>query len=480
MNTEDEKSEDILKSEETESLEELTQQKRSEKEFCAENNTAQTQIFINSMNGDLNWGYRKIMEEVEKQKRKKEFDLREREECAEFVERFRDSEYLALALILCVFEAMAVSELPELKSGLLGCLPITPNGDNESRERTNQDPYLSLNTILNVIGGHQFITEDGQKCVSLGENSVQALNNILEQFPTLRNSVVCWLLELSDKYMCRTAFDAYQIAMAFARVISLDIADAKSRIFPRMYSNPGNAELLGTLAYVLYQDTECRRDIKEILSQWVKSDSRWFWKAASMTCLFLVKDNEEFPYEEDLKRAIKRNLSYIQNNEWMFLRELLFSSKYFRTMIAEIFAKTNSEIKSRNGKTELARQYINLIRRCYYKVNSILVELPLVACDAKKQQKFLSEIVKKVMSEYYLRKQLYILLEAYLKEISSYTCSEDVLNHISAYFYNMALSDLEYQQDVLSFLKNCQNSVSEQIYKRLYIAYDNKRRVGLT
>ena len=75
------------------------------------------------------------------------------------------------------------------------------------------------------------------------------------------------------------------------------------------------------------------------------------------------------------------------------------------------------------------------------------------------------------MSSYRLRMQLYVILETYLKELSGYNFSVNMINHLSAYFYNMASSDAIYQEDVLYFLKNCNSKVANQIYKKLYSIY---------
>ena len=71
------------------------------------------------------------------------------------------------------------------------------------------------------------------------------------------------------------------------------------------------------------------------------------------------------------------------------------------------------------------------------------------------------------MTVYSLRKQLYIIMNAYLKELSGYHPSDKLINYLSAYFYNMTLAGKEYYDDVIYFLENCQCSISTQIYKRL-------------
>lgn len=466
--------------EEAENLSDLAEKKDAEKKFWAESNMAQTQIFINSMDGNLNLGYKKKREERDLKQTIRKYDLRDQEQCTEFVETFRDGEYLALALILCTFEAVVVGDLPELKSKILKYLPATESMDNEGIHYPKQDPYLSINTILAVIGGHCFTTAEGQNCIGLGEHSEKGLRNLMEQFPMLRDSIVCWLIQLIDSYRYRTTFDAYQIATAFARVISLDFSDAKKRIFPQMYLNSGNAELLGTLIYMLYQEDRFRIEAENILLQWLKSTEKWLWKPACMTCLFLWENEHGFIYKENLKKAIRRNIWYFQWKDWVFIRELLFQSKSFRTMFAELFKDVYTASDDKSKQMIWAEKYVNLIRRCYYKVNFARFELPLVACDTKEQQKCLSQVIRKVMSNYNLRRQLYLILEAYLKELSSYAYSETTVCHIAAYFFNMASVGLEFRQDIFAFLKRCQNKVAEQIFKQLQLLYANDRRKELS
>lgn len=465
--------------EDVENLSDLTRKKQAEKEFWAENNMAQTQIFINSMDGNLNFGYKQSTEKFEPKKHVKTYDLKNQDECSEFVETYKDSEYLAVALILCTFEAVVIGDLPELKSKMLECLPVTESEDCDGNETLKQNPYLSMNTILGVIGGNRFITRDGQKCIGLGEPSEKALGNMMEQFPVLKDSIVLWLIQLSNNYKYRTTFDAYQIATAFARIIALDMNDAKKRIFPQMYSDPGNAELLGTLLYILYQDVGQRKEVENILLQLMRSDGKWFWKSVCMTYLFLLENNYEFIDKEELKKTIRKNIRSFQWWDWVYVRELLFRSKYIRTLFAEIFGDAYAAAGDKDTQQLWAKMYINLVRRCYYKVNSRLVELPLVACDTKWQQMCISHVIGKVMSNYHLRKQLFFILEGYLKELSSYNYSEIIIGHISAYLFNMASVAPEYRQDISYFLRRCQNKAAGQIYKRLCCAYDKKGELSV-
>lgn len=470
--------EEIEETKEACNAEELTRQKKAANEFWAKNNLGQTQVFINSLNGNFSVGARKSAEKLDKKLSAKKYDLKDRKDCIEFVETCRGSEYLAVALILCAFEVVALTDLPELKNKILTYLPVTAKDEEEKKAGfAREDPYLSVDTLLCVIGGFCFTTETGQICVTLGEDSVRVLANIREQFPVLWDSLIRWLLKLTDNHTYHTAFEAYQMAAAFARVISLDFTNAEKKIFPSMYANPGNEELLGTLLYLLYRDTKHRQKAEDILWKWIQSDGKWFWKSTCLTCLLLLENGCEWPYKEELKQLIWKKMPSFQWKDWSFVVELLFSSPYYRTLFAEILRDACASEHNREKQWFWSEIYVRLLRRCYYKVSDTRSALPLVACDTKAQQFCISPIICTVMRRYPLRKQLYIILEAYLEEIAFYSCSEIMLNHVTAFFFNMSSSASEYHLDILAFLKRCHGRVAKQIYRSLAGIKEEKRRL---
>lgn len=472
--TEETVQEETEENEQIDSSIDLEQKKRNANEFNAEGNMAQIQIFIQNLR-DFNMDYKQSKGDVDPNLPLKKYDLRSIEECSEFVEKYGDSEYLAIAIILSTFEVVALGDLSDLKQKLMEYLPETQvmNDEGKMEKRSRRDPYISLNTIFTVVGGKRFVTEDGQTCIGLGENSKQALFNILEQFPVLRSSIVSWLIQINEVYKYRTTFDAYQIMTAFVRVISLDIIDAKRRIFPQLYSNSGNAGLLGSLVCKLYEDVALREEVDAIILQWLQSDGTWLWKPACLSYSFFMSNNN-CSFERDLKKAIKKRIFRLKRTDLRFIAALLIQSKYFRTMLADILHSVYERSNTREKKLELSQIYINIIRYSYYQVDAFSVELPLVACDTMQQQKYLAQIIAQIMSVYSLRKQLYAIVEAYLKELSGYDFSTNVINHIAAYFYNLGSSDIAYQQDIISLLRNSKNKAGRQIYDRLYQAYEKE------
>lgn len=452
---------------------ELEKKKQITNEYNVEGNTAQKQFFVQN----LNMVYKQMPREAAADKSPKKYDLRQPEECSEFIEKYKNSDYVAVAIILCTFEAVSLGDLSNLQEELLKYLPkVERSGDEgEIEQDIRRNPYLSLNTLLSVIGGKRFIAVEGQTCTGLGENSKQALVNLMEQFPSLRRPIISWLIHVNEVYKYNTTFDAYQIATAFARVISLDVADAEMRIFPRLYSEPKNAGLLGILMYKLYGDALIQESVQTIILQWIKSESTWLWKPVCLVYSYLKQDGRiDISFESALGRVISKRFGRFKGNDLAFISLILVQSEAFRTMLAKVIHDTYLKANAREGRITVAVQYIKLVRSCYYLVNRACMELPLVACDTKQQQDFLAPLVEQVMSEYRLRKQLYVILEAYMKEISDYNCSDGTINHVAAYFYNIASSDFDFQQDVLYFIQNCRCRASQKIYERLKKAYGRK------
>lgn len=440
-------------------------EKKQENRFNVENNRAQSMVNLNNLKGNVYIQYQN--EEAEKSINisARKYDLRKPKDCIEFVETYKDSKYLALAIILSLFEAVPLGDLPELELKLLNYFPKST--EKENGYISQKTSYLAVNTILNVIGGQRFKRSDDRQCVGMGEDSMQMLANILEQFPVLRSTVIRWLIDINADYKYQTTFESYQMVTAFVRIISLDFDDAERRIFPQLYSNPANAELLGVIGYRLYMTPEHVDNAKKMISQWVRTDYVWFWKSAYMTYFFIKENGMDFPYEKELCKAIRKKYCLFKRNDLTFIAALLAQSKHCRTMFAQVLHDLYEKAGTREVQMIGAQTYINLVRQCYYQVNSSLTELPLVACDTKKQQEDISEIVGKAMSQYHMRRQLYFILKAYLKELSYYHVSERIMNHISAFFFNMMLYDTGNGEDVLFFLNGCQNKTATQIYRAL-------------
>lgn len=316
--------EETYENEEFDKSSDLEDRKRVTNELNAEGNIANTQIFIQSLS-KLNMNCTPSFDEKDSKESVRKYDLRNLNDCTEFVEKYRHSEYLATAIILSTFEVVMLGDLPDLQEELMRYLPAIETKDNGEKENDcyQRNPYISLNTIFAVIGGERFITEDGQSCVGLGKDSKQALVNILEQFPLLRSSVASWLIHINKMYRYRTTFDAYQVAVAFSRIISFDIFDARKRIFAQLYTDSQNAGLLGTLVYILYEDIALKEEVENIIMQWMKSDSIWLWKSACLAYSLFMENDIEFSYEKVLKQAISKKILQFKRSDMRFVSALM-------------------------------------------------------------------------------------------------------------------------------------------------------------
>lgn len=445
-------------------------EKKQENRFNVENNRAQSMVNLNNLKGNVYIQYQNEEPEKSRSISSRKYDLRKPKDCIEFVETFKDSDYLALAIILSLFEAVPLGDLPELELKLLNYFPKSTEkrmAEEENANISQKASYVAVNTILNVIGGKRFKRSDDRQCVGLGEKSILVLANILEQFPVLRSIVIRWLIDINAGYKYQTTFESYQMVTAFVRIISLDFDDAERRIFSQLYTNPANAELLGVIGYRLYMAPELTDNARKMIALWVRTEYVWFWKSAYMAYFFIKENGMDFPYEKELCKVIRKKCFGFKRSDLVFIAALLVRSKHCRSIFARVLHDLYQSAGTREMQIASARIYINLIRQCYYQVNSSLAELPLVACDTKKQQEDISEIVGKVMSQYHVRRQLYFILKAYLKELSCYHVSERIMNHISAFFFNMMLYDTGNGDDVFFFLNSCQNKASAQIYKTL-------------
>lgn len=177
-------------------------------------------------------------------------------------------------------------------------------------------------------------------------------------------------------------------------------------------------------------------------------------------------------YENSLEKILANKITYLTKRNGFFLAQLLIQSKKLQILICRIFYRLFQQADNYGKRKDIAKQYLRLIRMCYYQVDKVKYDLPLVVCERLEQHRQLKKILWIVMEEYSFRRQLYIILQAYLKEISEYSVSQETIKYISAYFCNM-YQDESYREDVISFLKDNQNAVSNMILEKLI---EQKRR----
>ena len=390
------------------------------------------------------------------------YHLHKRDECVKFVERYKRSEHLAAAIILSTFSLVRLSDLSELEMLLLD--ELSPTEAEKADTRMPKDPYISVNTLLAVIHGEWSKDQEGLQYVGLGKHSRQALQMIWEQFPALRDPIRNWLFHLYQVYSYRTTFDAYQIVCAFARMISLDFEDSKRRIFPRLFSDRDYTNLLASVMYKLYEEISLRQEIENMLLNWVDSKSDWLWRPAFLACSSLMPQMNEEKFDSSLKRKMRQRLAHLTRYDSRFIAALLMQSQYFRTMLAGLLGKMIRQEERQKGRLGIAQTYLYLLRFCYYFVSADRKALPLAACDTAEQQRSLSPVVGEVLSQVNLRRQLLVILSAYMKELSHYQYDAVLLNHLSAFFYNMVRSNPDYWSEILQFLYDCSGKLPRQIY----------------
>lgn len=449
------------------SASDLEQEKRTAQEFFAQGNIGNYQVFVNHL-GALNMDAQRRPAASSAVQPVQTYRLHIRKDCARFVEHYKNSEYLAMAIVLSAFEAVRLSDLPELIEQLLSLLP--PAGQEEETAPA-RSPYISTDTVLSAIGGEQFTTEEGQQYVGLGEHSRQALQNFWELFPILRDPICKWLVQVSRIYPFRTAFDASQMVGAFARVISLDFEDGRRRVLSRLYSNRDSAGLLGNTICRLYEEEGLQSKLDDLLLSWLRSEGSWLWRPACLACVFLWPELDHNRFATSLRQTVSRRLSQLTKGDCAFLAVLLIQSEYFRTLLTELLGQAMQKAAQRADRLAVAQTYLYLLRSGYYLVNDRCPELPLAACDTKKQQQNLTPVLGEVISLTALRRQLYVILQAYLKEMDHRSDSERIFQHLCAYFFNMALAEPDYRGDILQFLADCEGGFARRLYAQTASLY---------
>lgn len=450
-------------------VEELEQKKREIKEYNAENNSAQNQIFIQDLGkGSLTFNYYsdKMQPISSSASVKKRYNLQEVQECIEFVETFKNSEYLVTVLLLGLFEAIDIAEFISFKEKLVSFLPAKMHYDMEGKQiqETTENPYVALNSVLEVIGAKRFETEAGKQCVTLGDDSIVILNNILEQFPVLRSAVVKMMRAMLEDGYSNIFYD-YQIAMGMKRLYSLKIVTRNDSLFETLYRNSRCVKILSIFIYSLYQTDE--ESAERILKYCLLGEIEWLWKCASLVYVLFGENKETFKYESDLQKMLVKKVRYMGKKELNFIADILVQSKCFRTMICSVFSEAYRKCGSRSEHRHLAQIYLYLVKNSYYRVNSLAVELPLVVCDTKQQQEYLENMLEIVIEEYQLREQIYAVLKAYLREVSHYEFSDKSVIHTAAFCYNLAAGTEYYLEDIKLVLEECHCKAANKVYNFL-------------
>lgn len=455
-----------------ETADELVKEKANN-EFIVRENTAQFQMFIQNANVGNIFGYKPMPDFIDLHiGNDKKFNLQRMEECADFFSTCKNIEYIALAIVLSVFEIVPIGDYANLKNILTGYLPAVLQIDIEGKETNVQhkSSYISLNTALSIIGGKIFIRDNGQQCIGYGEGYEKVLSNIWIQFPDLRKPVISWLLRTNEMFEYKTSFEVYQIISAFILIITEDFQYSKSQVFDRLYSEQDNLGLIARLTQELLEDKRFRTDILNMVVKWTESESNWLWKSALLVCLHTYDLDIDNQLHKALVRAIEKRMFGFQNSDLRFIVTFARNAKNVRKIMTFVFYNLYQS-SNLQGKESLARIYLKMIRYGYYQVNRDTKDLPFVTCDSREQMGNIHFVLEFIMTRYDLYCQLCWILQAYLEEISGYDVSIGTLNHLTAFFYVLTKDKYDYQKDILLFLSELKGSTARKIYNQLIKIY---------
>ena len=378
------------------------------------------------------------------------------------MEVYKGGEHFAVVIILCVFEYAMLRDLQAFKQKLLHCMPKMI--DHEGNETPlYQDAYISISSILNIFGGKLYITEDGERCIGLGDTRMAALKNLWEQFPSLRDSITKWLINLYDTFEYTSNFDATRIINAFVTIFKIDFSAGETGIFPKLYSNPNRLWLLGAIALDLYNDLNNRNRILPILKKWLVSSSTWLWKSTCLVYSYMDGTDEESSLCDDVHKSIKQRCRSFESVDYHFVGMLLIHSNRLRSLISNIFRELTMQTPSRQEAILFGNMYMEYLKYGYYSVSHELPALPLVACDTKEQQTNLQPLISIILPIYRIRQILFAILEAYIKEISAYTINTSIINHIKAFFALSVISSPRHKGDLLLLLQKCNCDIANDI-----------------
>ena len=421
--------------EKIETADELLKEK-ADNEFIARENTAQIQIFVQNANFDNKADIKQVLDLVNAGgENKKQFDLRTMEDCAEFFDTCKQREYIALAIVLSVFEIVPIGDYANMKDVLMEYLPPVLQANQEGKEMYVQqtNSYISLNSALSVVRGKIFITDDGQRCIGYGEGGKEVLSNIWVQFPDLRKPMINWLIRVYETFEYKTSFEVYQVVCAFTRIITEDFQYSQRQVFEKLCEEPDNLGLIARLAQELLEDKRFERDVLNMVLRWMKSESEWLWKAALLVCIHTYGTDIDGQLHKTMIHAMKGRMFALRNSDFQFISLFAGNARNVRTIMAFVFYELYQS-DNMQGEERLARIYLKMIRYGYYQVNRNKISLPFVTCDSKEQMESMQFVLTYIMTRYDLYRQLCRLLQVYLEEISDYDVSSGMLKRLTGFF----------------------------------------------
>ena len=409
-------------------------------------------------------------------KSEKNYKLYDRLECSEFVDEYKNSLHFAYAVSISLFEYVPVSSLQILSEHLMRRLPMNLN-EKGDEDNTFKNPFISLDTILSIIGAETcLITYKScfenvcEKCVYFPEYHDKVMTNFWEMFPLLRNQITSWLIEsYSTACINNGSFKTKCFINAMVNIIKLDFSDSLNRLFIQLTSNPSNKNLLTALLFTLINGKDTNKNASELLRQW-SSSHKWLWEIP-----FVIFS--DYPSELSFASEIETTLHYKilnsleEENDRFFglISGKMMTSLKLRTMVSKIFRKIFAEtIEKSLSKVQLT--FLMFVSYSYSFVNKNKTNLPLITFDNRQQAENINPIIISIISDYNKRHILFDVLKAYIEEINDYEIPDLLLNGLKSFFYIISKNSPKYFSDILRFLKNIknENKVANEIAQFLH------------
>ena len=403
----------------------------------------------------------------------RQYKLNERQDCADFVSEYKVSLHFAYAIAIAMFEYVPISDLQRLSESLLHRFDKFPKeyDENGNEITTNINPFISQDTIQNIIGAqtckvsfttrYEKVTE---RCLTFDDKREAIMENIWELFPMIRSEITSWLIETYFAFSYRNEFSTSCFVKALYNIVKIDFGDSMNRLFQQLVSREENKYLMIRLMLLLVEDASTRENACEILKRWAASP-KWLWE---VSLVVYALGDEEMSLSKEIEKILTLKILDNSNDGWSiyFIGGQMIESPRLRSLISRIINKLETVSNHNKNNHRIAAVYLMAISNAYQFIDKENVTLPLVAVDNKKQIEDIESLLHKIFADFGLRHYLFDILEAYLGEINSYSVSERLLNQLKSYFYVIARKSERFNVDSQRFLlrlKSKQNETAKEI-----------------
>ncbi len=456
-----EKNGEDIKYNEVDSVQELEEKKQAHNTFSIENNNVQKQIFIKENTGGIFINFSgNVKRNIADNYAGKKYNLQNEEECIEFVQTYQTGLYLATAIVLSVFKAVYIADLPALQDKMYFFLQENMCKANSIQEDI-ANPYIAINTILAVMGGQIIDAESNESYVMLEQQSSDVLVYLLKQFPLLHKPIIQFLTFLISEDQYHTKVYCEMIAATLARICAMEILNFQNELAPVLYDNPYRYYLWGR--FICELNTQNENIASSFLKKWVKEQGYQNWRNVCFLYIILKENNYSFPYLDVIRDIIRYRIKNGKKADYHFLALLILRSSDITDIVCDTFYELSKIAGSREQMKKWAHSYLYLVQEAYYGINRNRYDLPLVACQNKKQQSNLKIILETIMANYNLRRQIYLILQTYLKELSLYNYDIKTIKHIAAFCKNLSWNDEGYIDEIKELLSNLNKRAANDV-----------------